>query len=84
MNDDKREAQGNHLKVGQYLVTFGEGGAHIEHSFTRARYRVQALTATNAVDFLKHHRRLIFAMMGNSPEKLEAYRVQQYSEGGSK
>ena len=79
MNDDKREAQGDHLKVGQHLVTFDEAGAHIEHNFTRARYRVQALTATNAVDFLKHHKRLIFAMMGNSPAELEAYCVQQHS-----
>jgi hypothetical protein len=84
MNDDKREAQGDHLKIGQHLVAFDEAGAHIEHNFTRARYRVQTPTATNAVDFLKHHKRLIFAMMSNSPAELEAYRIQQHPEGGNK
>ena len=84
MNDDKREAQKNHLKVGWYMVTFDEAGAHIEHSSTHAHYRVKAATATNAVDFLKHHRRLVFAMMGNSPGELGAYRVQPHAEGGAK
>ncbi len=71
-----RETQGDHLKVGQYLVTFDEAGAHIEHSFTHACYQLQAPTAANAIDFMKHHKRLIFAMMSNSPGELEAYRVQ--------
>ncbi len=84
MNDDKREAQRNHLKVDQYLVTFDEAGAYIEHSSTHAHYRVQAATATNAVDFLKHHRRLVFDMMGNSSGELGAYRVQPNAEGGAK
>lgn len=80
MNGDKREAQGDYLKVGLYQITFDEAGAHIEHSLTRARYQVQAPTAANAVDFMKHHKLLIFAMMGNSPAELEAYRVQQHPE----
>ncbi len=63
------------MHVGPYLVTFDEAGMHIEHSSTHARYRVQAATATNAVDFMKHHKRLIFAMMGNYPGDLESYRV---------
>jgi hypothetical protein len=75
MNDDKREAQRDHLKVGQYLVTFDEAGADIEHASTHSRYRMQATTATNAVDFMKHHKRLIFAMMGNYLGDLESYRV---------
>jgi hypothetical protein len=75
MNGDKRAAQRDQLKVGQYLVTFDEAGADIEHSSTHARYRVQAETATNAVDFMKHHKRLIFTMMGNYPGDLESYRV---------
>jgi hypothetical protein len=80
MNGDKREAQGSYLRVGQYQVTFEEAGARIEHQSIHTHYRVQAATATNAVDFLKHHKRLIFAMMGNFPENLEAYRVQQQAE----
>ena len=83
MNGDKREAQGDYLKVGPYQVTFEEAGAHIEHQSTHTHYCVQAATATNAVDFLKHHKRLIFAMMGNFPGNLEAYRVQQHAEGRS-
>jgi hypothetical protein len=75
MNDDKREEERDHLMVGQYLVTFDEAGADIERASTHARYRVQAATATNAVDFMKHHKHLIFAMMGNSPGDLESYRV---------
>jgi hypothetical protein len=75
MNGDKRKAQRDHLKVGQCLVTFDEAGADIEHMSTHARYRVQAATATNAVDFMKHHKRLIFAMMGNYPGDLESSRV---------
>ena len=67
MNSDKSEAKSDYLKVGSYQVTFDKAGAHIEHQSTHAHYRVQAATATNAVDFLKHHKRLIFAMMGKFP-----------------
>ncbi len=84
MNGDKRRAQGDYLKVGSYQVTFDEAGAQIEHQSTHAHYRAQAATATNAVDFMKHHKRLIFAMMGNFPGDLEAYRIQQHPEGRSK
>lgn len=77
MSDEQlREEQRDYMQVGQYQVTFDEAGAHIEHQSTHARYHVQALTATNAINFMKHHRQLIFAMMGNSPGDLEAYRVQ--------
>jgi hypothetical protein len=79
MNSDKSEAKSDYLKVGPYQVTFDEAGAHIEHQSTHAHYRVQAATATNAVDFLKHHKRLIFAMMGKFPGNLEAYRLQQHA-----
>jgi len=53
------------MQVGQYHITFDEAGAFIEHASTHAHYRVQAVTATNAIDFMKHHKKLIFAMMGN-------------------
>ncbi len=64
------------MHVGTYLVTFDEASAGIEQRSTHAHYRVQAATATNAVDFMKHHKRLIFAMMGNNPGELEIFRVQ--------
>ena len=66
--------------MGSYLVTFDEAGADIEHRSTHARYRVQAATASNAVDFMKYHKRLIFAMMGNNSGELEAFRVQPHVE----
>jgi len=44
------------MHVGHYLVTFDGTGAHIEHGSTHAYYRVQAATATNAVDFMKHYK----------------------------
>jgi len=68
------------MSVGPYLITFDEAGADIEHGSTRARYRVQAATASNAVAFLKYHKRLIFAMMGNSPGDLQAFSVQPHTE----
>ena len=81
MKGKSAEEQRDLLQVGHYQVTFDEVGAQIEHSSTHARYHMQAVTATNAVDFMKHHRQLIFAMMGNYPGDLEAYRVQQQTEG---
>lgn len=82
MTSERRK--GTSLQVGRYVVTFDEAGAHIEHSSTHAQYRVPTETATNAVDFMKHHKRLVFALMGNYPEDLEAYRVQPNAEGGAK
>jgi hypothetical protein len=82
MNRKRVEGRRDFMHVGQYQVAFDASGAFIGHQSTHARYRVQALTATNAVDFMKHHRQLIFAMMGNSSEDLEAYRAQP-DTGGS-
>ena len=84
MNGERAEGQLDFMHVGQYKVTFDEAGAFIEHRSTHARYRVQTLTATNAVDFMKYHRQLIFAMMGNPPEDLEAYRAQPDTGGSTK
>jgi hypothetical protein len=81
MNGESTEGQRDLMRVGRYRVTFNEAGADIEHVSTLARYHVQAATATNAVDFMKHHKRLIFAMMGNYPGALDAYRVQPHAEG---
>jgi hypothetical protein len=83
MSSESTDEQRDRLHVGQYLVTFDEADAHMEHQSTCARYRVQAATATNAVDLMKHHQRLIFAMMGNCPGELEVYRVQQHREGST-
>lgn len=69
------------MHVGPYLVTFDEAGADIEHTSTCARYRVQAATASNAIAFMKYHKRLIFAMRGNPPGELKVFNVQPYTEG---
>jgi len=81
MSLERTERQRDSMCVGHYLVTFDGVGAHIEHRLMHAYYRVQAATATNAVDFMKHHKRLIFALMRNSFGELETYRVQQHTEG---
>ena len=81
MNGESTEGQRDLMRVGQYQVTFNEAGADIEHVSALARYCVHAPTATNAVDFMQHHKRLIFAMMGNYPGELDAYRVQPHAEG---
>ena len=81
MNGESTEGQRDLMRVGQYQVTFHEAGADIEHASTLARYRVQAATATNAVDFMKHHKHIIFALMGNYPGALDAYRVHPHAEG---
>jgi len=81
MNRESAVGHRDLMHVGPYLITFDEAGADIEHGSTRARYRVQAATASNAVAFLKYHKRLIFTMMGNTPGTLEAYSVQPYTEG---
>ncbi len=80
MNVESAVRHRNLMSVGPYLITFDEAGADIEHGSTRARYRVQAATASNAVAFLKYHKRLIFAMMGNSPGDLQAFSVQPHTE----
>jgi hypothetical protein len=35
-------------------------------------YRITAATATNAIDFMRYHRTLCFAMMNNRPEDMAA------------
>jgi len=76
MSPESTAGQGDLMRVGAYLVTFDKAGADIEQRSTHARYRVQATTASNAVDFMKYYKRLIFAMMSNDPGELEAFRVQ--------
>ncbi len=63
------------IKIGRYTVEFDEDGATIASPISQARYRVNEATATNAIDFMKHHRMLCFAMMSNRPEELMAYRI---------
>ena len=81
MSLERTERQRDSMYVGHYLVIFDGVGASIEHRSTHASYRVQAATATNAVDFMKHHKRLIFALMSNAPGEMETYRVRQHTEG---
>ena len=81
MNVESAPGHRDLMHVGPYLVAFDEAGADIEHGSTRARYRVQATTANNAVAFLEYLKRLIFAMMGNTPGALEAFSIQLYTEG---
>ncbi len=81
MSLERTEGQRDSMHMGHYLVTFDGAGAYIEHRSTHASYRVQVATATNAVDFMKNHKRLIFALMRNAPEELESYHVQQHTEG---
>ncbi len=66
------------IQIGCYTVEFDEEGATILVA-SQAGYRINAATATNAVDFMKHHRALIFAMENARPEEMTAYRI---AEGG--
>ena len=72
------------LTIGDYTVTFDEQGASIERKRTGAIYRIIAATATNAVDFMRHHRTLCFAMMNNRPEDLAAYKLRDNAKGGKR
>lgn len=62
------------MKIGRYTVEFdGEGATILVAS--QARYRINAATASNAVNFMKFHRALIFAMFNARPEEMVAYRI---------
>ncbi len=67
--------------LGDYMVTFDEHGALIERKRTGAIYRIIAATATNAVDFMRHHRTLCFAMMNNRPEDMASYKLHEKAKG---
>jgi len=81
MSRESAGGQRDLMHVGPYLITFDEAGADIEHRSTHACYRVQATTASNAVAFMQHHKRLIFAMMSNDPGELQAFSIQPHTEG---
>ena len=72
------------LTIGDSTVTFDEQGASIERKCPCATYRVMATTATNAIDFMKHHRTLCFAMMNNRPEDMAAYKLRDKAKGGGR
>lgn len=38
-------------------------------------YRVAAATATHTIDFVRYHRQLVLAVVGNDTASLEAYRI---------
>lgn len=65
------------IKIGRYSVEFDDQGATIAAWDGKAQYRVEASTASNAIEFMKHHRTLCFAMMNSRPEELTAYRIQE-------
>lgn len=70
------------LTTGDYIVTFDEQGASIERGSPHIHYRIIAATATNAIDFMRYHRTLCFAMMNNRPENLAAYKLLDHVNGG--
>jgi hypothetical protein len=70
------------LTIGDYTVTFDEQGASIERGHPHATYRITAITATNAIDFMRHHRTLCFAMMNNRPEDMAIYKQRDHVNGG--
>jgi hypothetical protein len=74
----------DHFTIGDYIVTFDEQGASIEREHPRATYRITATTATNAIDFMRYHRTLCFAMMNNRPEDLAVYVRRDNAKGGGK
>jgi hypothetical protein len=81
MSRESAGGQRYRMHVGPYLVTFDEAEADIVHRSTHACYRVQVATASNAVAFMQHHKRLIFAMMSNDPGELQAFSIQPHTEG---
>ena len=72
------------LTIGDYTVTFDEQGACIERGHPLVTYRITSATATNAVDFMRYHRTLCFAMMNNRPEDLVVYKLQDNVKGGGR
>ena len=72
------------LTIGDYTVTFDEQGACIERGHPPATYRITAETATNAVDFMKYHKSLCFAMMNNRPEDMAVYKLAGHASGGGR
>ncbi len=74
----------DYLTIGEYTVTFDEQGASIERERPCATYRITVATATNAVDFMRHHRGLCFAMVNNRPEDLAVYKRQDHVKGGGR
>jgi hypothetical protein len=72
------------LTIGDYTVTFDEQGASIQRGRPGAIYRIIAVTATNAIDFMRYHRTLCFAMMNNRPEDLAVYKVRDTAKGGDR
>jgi hypothetical protein len=67
--------------IGDYTVTFDEQGASIERKHPRIIYRITVATATNAIDFMRYHRTLCFAMMNNRPEDLAVYKLRDTAKG---
>jgi len=67
------------IKIGRYTITFDDEGATFATSTPKTRYRINAITATNAIDFMKHHRTLCLAMMNARPEELAAYKIAEAS-----
>jgi hypothetical protein len=75
-NEQRRKPPMDCLTIGNYTVTFDKQGAFIERRHPHIYYRVTADTATNTVDFMKHHRNLCWTMMNNQPEDMAAYKLK--------
>jgi hypothetical protein len=67
------------IRLGRFTVIFDDEGATFTSSIPKARYRINAATATNAIDFMKHHRGLCIAMSNGLTEELAAYKVVEAS-----
>ena len=65
------------IRLGRYTVIFDDEGATFTSSIPKARYRINVMTAANAVDFMKHHRTLCLAMTNARPEELAAYKIAE-------
>ena len=78
----EEEPPRDRFTIGDYTVTFDEQGACIERGHPHATYRITAATATNAVDFMRYHRTLCFAMMNNRPEDMATYKLSDNAKGG--
>lgn len=70
------------FRVGRYLVSFDATGATIEREGTKVRYRLNAPTATNVIDFVRLHRDIVRAMTNDTPQELEAFSAEGQRDVG--
>ncbi len=64
------------MQIGDYLVTFDEEGARIEHPISHTCYRVRGKEASTAISFVRHSWKLCVAMMRDHAAVLEPFKVE--------